>query len=52
VCRIRLRLFTDPATDPVDKYRRLLRYVVRVNGAVNVNIRLVAVGAAAATVFG
>jgi hypothetical protein len=31
----------------VDQYGRLLRYVVRVNGALNINIRLVAVGAAA-----
>jgi endonuclease YncB( thermonuclease family) len=31
----------------VDQYGRLLRYVVRVHGVVNVNIRLVAVGAAA-----
>jgi endonuclease YncB( thermonuclease family) len=37
----------EPATDRVDQYGRLLRYVVRINGAVNVNIRLVAVGAAA-----
>lgn len=43
----RVRLFREPATDSVDQYRRLLRYVVRVNGALNVNIRLVAVGAAA-----
>jgi endonuclease YncB( thermonuclease family) len=43
----RVRLFAEPATDRVDQYGRLLRYVVRVNGAVNVNIRLVAVGAAA-----
>jgi endonuclease YncB( thermonuclease family) len=34
-------------TDRVDQYGRLLRYVVRVNGALNINIRLVAVGAAA-----
>lgn len=43
----RVRLFTEPATDRVDQYGRLLRYVVRVNGAVNVNVRLVAIGAAA-----
>src|SRR5262245_41042861 len=43
----RVRLFREPATDSVDQYRRLLRYVVRVNGSLNVNIRLVAVGAAA-----
>jgi endonuclease YncB( thermonuclease family) len=43
----RVRLFAEPATDRVDQYGRLLRYVVRVNGRVNVNIRLVAIGAAA-----
>lgn len=43
----RVRLFVEPATDRVDQYGRLLRYVVRVNGAVNVNVRLVAIGAAA-----
>jgi endonuclease YncB( thermonuclease family) len=43
----RVRLFEEPATDRVDQYGRLLRSVVRINGAVNVNIRLVAVGAAA-----
>src|SRR6478672_13893243 len=43
----RVRLTAEPATDRVDQYGRLLRYVVRVNGALNVNIRLVAVGAAA-----
>jgi endonuclease YncB( thermonuclease family) len=43
----RVRLFAEPATDRVDQYGRLLRYVVRINGALNVNIRLVAVGAAA-----
>ena len=37
----------NAATDRIDQYGRLLRYVVRVNGALNVNIRLVAVGAAA-----
>ena len=44
----RVRLLVEPATDRVDQYGRLLRYVVRINGAVNVNVRLVAVGAAAA----
>jgi endonuclease YncB( thermonuclease family) len=34
-------------TARVDGYGRLLRYVVRVRDGVNVNIRLVAVGAAA-----
>jgi endonuclease YncB( thermonuclease family) len=43
----RVRLLLEPATDRVDDFGRLLRYVVRVNGGVNVNIRLVAVGAAA-----
>jgi endonuclease YncB( thermonuclease family) len=43
----RVRLFPEPATDRVDQYGRLLRYVVRVKGGVNVNIRLVAIGAAA-----
>jgi endonuclease YncB( thermonuclease family) len=43
----RVRLFAEPATDRLDQYGRLLRYVVRVNGALNVNIHLVAVGAAA-----
>jgi endonuclease YncB( thermonuclease family) len=43
----RVRLFAEPATDRVDQYGRLLRYVVRVKGLLNVNIRLVAVGAAA-----
>ena len=47
----RVRLFVEPATDRVDQYGRLLRYVVRINGAVNVNIRLVAVGAAAPYFF-
>lgn len=43
----RVRRFAEPATDRVDQYGRLLRYVVRINSALNVNIRLVAVGAAA-----
>jgi endonuclease YncB( thermonuclease family) len=37
----------EPATDHVDDYGRLLRYVVRVRDGLNVNVRLVAVGAAA-----
>jgi endonuclease YncB( thermonuclease family) len=44
---VRVRLFAEPATDRVDQYGRLLRYVVRVNGSLNVNIGLVAIGAAA-----
>ena len=43
----RVRLVTEPATDRVDDFGRLLRYVVRVKDGVNVNLALVAVGAAA-----
>jgi endonuclease YncB( thermonuclease family) len=43
----RVRLLPEPATDRTDEYGRLLRYVVRVRDGLNVNIRLVAVGAAA-----
>jgi micrococcal nuclease len=42
-----VRLLPEPATDRVDQYGRLLRYVVRVRGGIDVNIRLVAIGAAA-----
>jgi len=42
-----VRLFAEPATDRVDDFGRLLRYVVRASDGVDVNIRLVAVGAAA-----
>jgi endonuclease YncB( thermonuclease family) len=42
-----VRVFPEPATDAVDSYGRLLRYVVRARDALNVNIRLVAMGAAA-----
>ena len=42
----RVRLVPDRATDRVDDFGRLLRYVVRLDG-VNVNLRLVALGAAA-----
>ena len=34
-------------TDRVDQYGRLLRYVVRVGDGININIRLVTLGAAA-----
>jgi endonuclease YncB( thermonuclease family) len=44
--------FAEPAADRVDRFGRLLRYVVRINGAVDVNIRLVAVGAAAPYFYG
>lgn len=43
----RVRLLLEPAGDPVDRYGRLLRYVVRLSDSMNVNLRLVAVGAAA-----
>jgi micrococcal nuclease len=46
----RVRLFAEPATDRVDDFGRLLRYVVRPDG-VNVNLRLVAVGAGAPYFF-
>ena len=42
-----VRLVAEPATDLVDSYGRLLRYVIRNRDDVNVNLRLVAVGAAA-----
>jgi micrococcal nuclease len=44
-----VRLAPEPATDRVDQYGRLLRYVIRVRdgASLNVNVRLVAVGAAA-----
>jgi endonuclease YncB( thermonuclease family) len=43
----RVTLLPEPATDPVDSYGRLLRYVVRARDGMNVNLKLVAVGAAA-----
>ena len=42
-----VRLTPEPATDSVDTYGRLLRYVTRARDGLNVNIHLVAVGAAA-----
>jgi endonuclease YncB( thermonuclease family) len=42
-----VRLLSEPATDLVDEYGRWLRYVVRTSDGLDVNIRLVAVGAAA-----
>jgi endonuclease YncB( thermonuclease family) len=42
-----VRLLVEPKTDRVDRYGRLLRYVIRVRDGLNVNVRLVAVGAAA-----
>lgn len=43
----RVELTTEPATDRVDEYGRWLRYVVRAKDGLNVNVHLVAVGAAA-----
>jgi endonuclease YncB( thermonuclease family) len=42
-----VRLVADPALDQVDRYHRLLRYVVRVRDGVNVNVALVRGGIAA-----
>jgi len=42
-----VRLSAEPATDRVDDYGRLLRYVVRARDNLDVNVYLVRVGAAA-----
>ena len=42
-----VRLARETATDSVDGYGRLLRYVIRSRDGLDVNVRLVAVGAAA-----
>ena len=42
-----VRLAAEPATDRVDQYGRLLRYVTRASDGLNVNVYLVEVGAAA-----
>jgi endonuclease YncB( thermonuclease family) len=42
-----VRLTAEPATDKVDRYHRLLRYVVRARDGLNVNVYLVKIGAAA-----
>src|SRR6185437_4507596 len=42
-----VRLVPEPATDSVDRYGRLLRYVIRVRDGLNVNVQLVRIGAAA-----
>jgi endonuclease YncB( thermonuclease family) len=42
-----VRLYREPKTDAVDAYGRLLRYVFRVRGDLNVTLYLVRVGAAA-----
>jgi endonuclease YncB( thermonuclease family) len=43
-----VRLTREPATDSVDSYGRLLRYVIRSRDGLNINVHLVAVGAATA----
>jgi endonuclease YncB( thermonuclease family) len=42
-----VRLTAEPATDRVDRYGRLLRYVIRVRDGLNVNVFLVRHGDAA-----
>src|SRR5262249_45455141 len=42
-----VRLTPEPATDRIDEYGRLLRYVIRAHDDLNVTVRLVADGAAA-----
>lgn len=42
-----VRLSAEPATDRVDRYGRLLRYVTRVRDGLNINLYLVARGDAA-----
>ena len=42
-----VRLFAEPATDRIDGFGRVLAYVVRAHDGVDVNIRPVAIGAAA-----
>ena len=42
-----VKLYREPATDSIDQYGRLLRYVVRARDGLNVNVQLVRVGAAA-----
>lgn len=42
-----VRLYREPKTDAVDVYGRLLRYVFRVHDGLDVNVRLVRIGAAA-----
>ena len=42
-----VELTREPATDSVDSYGRLLRYVTRRRDGLNINVHLVAIGAAA-----
>ena len=46
-----VRLYSEPKTDAVDRYGRLLRYVLIADGGLNVNVQLVRVGAAAPYFF-
>ena len=46
-----VRLSREPKTDSVDRYGRLLRYVIRIRGHLNVNVQLVRGGAAAPYFF-
>src|SRR4030095_9966192 len=41
-----VRLYVEPATDRVDQYGRLLRYIIRAEEGLTLNVRLVRVGAA------
>ena len=43
----RVLLTTEPETDRVDEYGRWLRYVIRAKDGLDINVHLVAVGAAA-----
>ena len=43
----RVRLLPEPATDRVDDFGRLLRYVIRAKDRLNVNLAIVALGAGA-----
>jgi micrococcal nuclease len=47
-----VRLRREPATDSVDSYGRLLRYVIRSRDGLTINVHLVAVGAAAPYFYG
>jgi endonuclease YncB( thermonuclease family) len=46
-----VRLVADPALDRIDRYGRLLRYVVRVRDGVDLNVALVRAGIAAPYFF-
>ena len=46
-----VRLLPEPSTDAIDRYGRLLRYVIRARDGLNVNVQLVRIGAAAPYFF-